>query len=176
MLASQDKRKIRGFKEWLRRNEDVVVLSVVADMIPQKRVAAIIKALEANGYPLDERGVPIVGESNEEYRGFILTLHKTFEELTRGDLPWGLFTPFLGEFMRWLKISGYFAEPRWWHAVDWERISYKTLGRIAKNLLIRGCIVDNCGIPFNWGAEEEHYWKALDESILEALVEAASEY
>jgi hypothetical protein len=175
-VLSEEKRKIQGFKDWLIHNEDFFALGIVAQIVPQKRVQAVIKDLKASGFTLDEDGVPIVN-SDDEYRKLFITLYKSFSEATKADLAWGVFTPFLKDLRSWLiAVSGMTEE--WWSAIDWKRVSKRTLGRIADNMLARGCPIVESGAPGNvlGPKDPEWYWQAVSDSILEALVEAASEY
>jgi hypothetical protein len=175
-VLSEEKRKIQGFKDWLIHNEDFFALGIVAQIVPPKRVEAVIKDLKASGFTLDDDGVPIV-YSDDDYRRLVVTLYKSFSEATKADLEWGVFTPFLKGLRSWLMAVSSMTD-EWWSAINWTRVSRRTLGKIADNMLARGCPILESGGPSNvlGPKDPEWYWQAVSDSILEALVEAASEY
>jgi len=173
MLTKKDKRKIKGFKSWLKRNEDLHVLGALADFMKPDRLTAVIKILEAKGYPLDECGIPALEES-EDYKNLVFAVYGSFAEVTGRDLSWGLFAPYLEDLREWLiAVSELSEDPEWWHKVDWSRVNYETLGRIANGMYARGCPLDENGIPNNviMGPKDpEWLWRALDEAVFEAIV------
>jgi len=80
-------------------------------------------------------------------------------------------------FREWLIIVSELSESRrWWHAIDWRKVSDSLLIRIAKEMSARGCPLDENGIPTNHKkpGDPEWYWQTIDESIFESVAEIAS--
>jgi hypothetical protein len=85
---------------------------------------------------------------------------------------------FMGYFRDWLiAVSELSEDPRWWHAIDWSKVSYPLLIRIAKEMHAKGCPLDENGNPTNqkMPGDPEWFWRTVDEAIFEAIAEAALE-
>jgi len=178
-------RKVKLFKKWLHENADAaLILAPAADRMSNRGLMAVIKDLEAAGYPLDEQGVPVGLDDNEKYRDIIIALHKSFEKV-RGEplLNLYLLLERLDMFRWWLmhadrpdKEEISLDELKWWQMIPWKKIRYDVMNRIAKYLEMFGYPISNEGVPTpREGKNPDWLWRALEIAIIGALSELATE-
>jgi hypothetical protein len=182
----KERLKAKLFRKWIRENVDTsLVLEPVAERMPNDKLMAVIKDFEAAGYALDESGVPVgLDDDDEKYRDVIIALHRSFEKVHGHPLlDLYLLIERLDMFRAWLMVADRpdkeeisLDELKWWQMIPWKKIRYDVMNRIARLLEIFGYPINENGVPTpRNGKDPNRLWRALEIAILMALSDLAVE-